>query len=240
MKTSISFCTLLLTFSFCHSSSAALVLQVGNGTGTTNPVQVSDTIGQSIRIFATNDGVGDNNPFDLNGYGIYFQFGNDGEFGIPTGFVFNSTSAQAVAGGYNNDGNVGFDADSAATADLVAALSGNDANYDFIVSDTNGGFELGVGETTALFDLVFDVLPGTTGTYELNLVAVPDPGVSGITGASDQFNTSPADRAVTILNGSVTINASAVPEPSSLLALGGAAVFSGLLQRRRKQRQATV
>ncbi|MDA8744148.1 PEP-CTERM sorting domain-containing protein [Rubripirellula amarantea] len=214
---------------------AALVFRIGNGeidTGAEvrNPIRVTQGKSGSIRFSATADG----ESFSIDGYNIYFDVGDvdtgPNGFSAPAGIDF--TGASPVPGGFNSDGVVRLDVDTAVDANLVLNIaSGTSANYDFIVDDArSGGLLLNDGETTNLLDLNFDVaISAAPGIYDVLFVASP----SLVPANVNAFHTAPNARALQAFGGSIEVVA--VPEPSSMMALGAVMVVGVLTWRRRRQ-----
>ena len=200
-----------------NPSFADLVITVGNGDGQITPVPVSANSGGFIDFFvsASNDSPPNNDSFDLTGYNIAIDFGND-NFGFPTGFSNFSVAPIGGPGGqFNNDGAIALSTSDADSLNLF----GQNPNFDFVVGDTNLANPniVELAPPTGLFRLSFDIGNAPVGIYDVIFQVNPT------NPASTSFTTSPANQVIVAQQGSVEI--SAVPEPSALALLflvGGA------------------
>ncbi|GAA4451134.1 hypothetical protein GCM10023156_18340 [Novipirellula rosea] len=230
----------LTIFCFAHHAHGALVVTVGNGTGRSNPIQVTQNGSGAISFYiSASDSTAGDDSFSLSGYDISVDFGGatgtGDNIGTPGSFSnFNAVALTGV-GNYGPDTSASFNNTTAAFANLFAPP----ANFDFIVGDTNGGDPTIVegAAPTGLFQLTFDVGNTPIGVYDVIFRTTTAQGL--YTTNNTSFNTTPSPQPVIAFQGSVAVvSASAVPEPGSMLALAGVFAVGGVRQWRKKKRGA--
>lgn len=223
---------------WCTCVNADLVIKVGDGDNqTTSIVENQGTVGVVIpfEILATNDSAL-NDSFSLESYNFAIDFLGDGFVSQGTGSMSNFSNFAVVPGAYNNDGTVTFtDGNAQQIFDNTGGLV--TVNYDFIVGDANatdplipeGTGPIGSdGTPVGLFALTFDVgAAAAPGIYDVLVVANPTAGSGQVT----EFTTDPGGQTIEIRQGAFEITA--VPEPSSIVALGGLCFAYGWRKRRR-------
>jgi hypothetical protein len=203
-------------------ASAAITFTLGQ-VGDSNVDAVTGTTAQ-FGVFASSDS-GDT----LNAFNLPIDFGSNA-FGLPTGFAFNSVVADPGLGGAVN-----------VTGDAALPVIFTQ-NYDGVFNASGLTLALDASQTR-LFDVLIDVTaaPGTVLpiaiTDDLN-VGPPAP-VSGPLSISMNGNAAigPGDGGYSLNSGSITVTASAVPEPASW-AIIGAALCGGAFSRRKRKTSA--
>lgn len=210
-------CCVLITAQ--GTTQADLILDIGNATGSSNPVEVTQGTRARIQIVATTT-----LTTNLSGYNLAIDFGGN-DFGL-LGPQFSNFSATPIVGGFT--GTLGFDQ----TTAPFLNNGGASLNWDFLVSHNGGSNSYATGETIGFFNLEFDVAADAT-TGVVHDIRIPTNqemiDVSGV--GTEQNTNAPGNVPFIINNGSFVVTA--VPEPGSLLVLG----FGGIgliLVRRRK------
>ncbi|WP_283435631.1 PEP-CTERM sorting domain-containing protein [Neorhodopirellula lusitana] len=222
MKT-IQALTVMLSLLTMTSSRADFVVVIGNLDN--SPISFDAGTGSlvSVPVFAYNDNTAAS--FSLQAFDLAFDFGEDG-FGIPGSPYFTDINANFDNSVFlaTSIGTYSLPNDSGTPTDLYAG--------DFV--NVGDALPMPTSQATAarLFDIEFRIDATTPGAFYDLTLDLPDfqvisgPSAAGVT-------ISPATGSN--LNG-FTVNAVAVPEPGSMLALAGLFTVGGVRRWRKKKR----
>ncbi|AMV30540.1 PEP-CTERM motif protein [Pirellula sp. SH-Sr6A] len=201
---------------------AEFTFRVGNGTGTSNPIEVLQGGSVIVPIYGYFDTAAEATNLTVGGFSVAFDLGGDGRFVNTNAFVFPdpppsttsfSTTGVTLGGGYSS------------------FIEGNppstNANWDRRLSAT---FVSPASFTTTpqrLFDLKFNA-GNSVGVFGINIV----PNALSPTNAT-QVSVNTAPYVFRVEQGSFQITA--VPEPSSMALLGIAGLGGFALRRMRRK-----
>lgn len=209
----------VVSLAFSNQLHAAATITIGDGT---TPVFNQGDTDVVIPVFISSDEAGTRL---LGGYTLGFDLEGVDKFGASTSFTDFRVIFPA-----------GYATTTSVSGDLLPFDSDAD-NYDFQVGgnySTQPAIDLSAGQTK-LFDLQFDVAAAAVdGTYDFDFISDATQFTVGINTLNDGTGVS----TLTLVNsgGQFQIgSASAVPEPTSVLALTGAFAVGGVRRWRKKK-----